>query len=368
MIKNRDWRTNPKDIKYKLSEKSPVVSASIDSIREFKVDNYSKYVRTKVKIDRSPIDLQSLSRTSAPFWSEEMLFLKELTSGKACLWVYTEDRSWFFYSLDGSQPEQLIYKQYVYNQEYVILENAGFRQQLYLYLQNENTKNMNLKKLEYKEEPLVQYFKRYNSLYGENEQTQTNVKKPEREVFNIKITGSLNYSRLSITNNQLVPFGYDAKYDFGGKINWMGGLELEYFLPFNRNTTSLLFAPTFEHYKNSKMIHNIPLSIDMVSVNFPVGGRYGVYLNDNMKFFFDAYFNSFLGIYKNDGFISPIRTVLNIKEIYNFIFGVGFAYKKWQIELKYHTNRELFSDYVMWNTDYTKVSLSVSYKLLSVKK
>ena len=366
LIKNYDWRANPRTIQYKLSEESPIVSASIDSIQEFGINNYAKYVRTTVRIDRSPIELEKLSTTREPLWSEETLFLRELTCGKACLWVYTEYGSWFFYSLNGSPPEQLVYKRYTFNRKEVskdvIYENAGFRQQLSIYLQNEKTKDVNLENLKYREEPLVKYVKRYNSAFEEN--VQPNIKKTEREILNLKLTASLNYSRLNIENKKLMSYG---KCDFGSKINWMGGLESEYFLPFNRNTISLLFSPTFEHYKTEKIIQNSPQSIDMISIHFPVGGRYSLYLNNDMRFFFDAYYNSFIGIYKNDGFVSPTHVVLDIKERDSFILGGGFAHKRWQFELKYHTSRTLL-DHVMWSSDYTKVSLTVSYKLLSVKK
>ena len=112
LIKNHDWKMNPKMIQYRLSEESPVVSGLIDSIREFQVENYPRYMRATVKIDRSPIEAGSLSKTSAPLWSEETLFLQELVDGKASLWIYTEVWSWFFYSLDNSLPEQLVYKRY----------------------------------------------------------------------------------------------------------------------------------------------------------------------------------------------------------------------------------------------------------------
>ena len=362
LIKNYDWWANPKTIQYSLSKEDPVVSASIDSIREFGVDNYSRFVRTTVMIDRSPIKIESLSTTMSPVWSEETLFLRELTCGKACLWVYAEERPWYFYSIDGSHPQQLVYKEYRIENTDKIRQNAGFRQQLYNYLWNENTKGVNLNNLEYKEKALVGYFERYNS---HEENIHPDIKKPEREVWNVKITGSLNNSRLRITNSELT-YG---KYDFGNKIHWAGGLELEYFFPFTRNRASVLFAPTFEHYKNSKIIYASPRNIDMISVRFPVGLRYGLYLNNDMKLFCDFYFNPFFNINKNNGFIpATYYSPLEIKEWYNWILGGGFAYKKWQVELKYHTNRNLLDEYVFWYGDYTQISLSVSYKLFSVRR
>jgi len=364
LIKNYDWWSNPKAIQYKLPEESAVVLAPVDSIMEFKVDNYPRFVRATVKIDRSPIDIRSLSNTRIPLWSEETLFLRELTCGKACLWIYTEDRSWFFYSIDGSIPEQLIYKEYTLEGKDGIYKNTGFRQQLSVYLQNENTKDVNLKNLKYQQEPLVAYFKQYNSDFERN--TKPDIKKSKHEAFNVKITGSLNYSKLCIQNPTI-----SRRYDFGGKTNWMGGLELEYFFPYCRNKLSILLSPTFEHYNQSKIFYdNRPLNVNMITVHFPIGVRYGFYLNNNMKIYLNVYTNqAYFYINKNDGFTYyASKYPVDISESGSFILGGGFAYKKWQIGLEYHTSRDLFYDDLEWKADYTKVALSVSYKFLIVKK
>jgi len=299
-----------------------------------------------------------------PLWSEETLFLRELTCGKACLWIYTEDRSWFFYSIDDSLPQQLIYKEYTLEGKDGIYKNTGFRQQLSVYLQNENTKDVNLKNLKYQQEQLVAYFKRYNSDFEEN--AKQDIKKHEREVFNVKITGSLNYSQLCIQNPAI-----SRRYDFGSKTNWMGGLELEYFFPYSRKKISILFSPTFEHYNQSKIFYdNRPLNVNMTTVHFPIGVRYGFYLNNDMKIFLNVYSNqAYFYINKNDGFTYyASKYPVNISESGSFIFGDGFAYKKWQIELERHTSRDLFYDDLAWKSDYTKTVLSVSYKFLSIKK
>ncbi|GHT72815.1 hypothetical protein AGMMS50262_02680 [Bacteroidia bacterium] len=160
----------------------------------------------------------------------------------------------------------------------------------------------------------------------------------------------------------------EKRYDFGNKVNWTAGAELEYFLPFNRNTTSVIFAPTMEHYKNTKDFYNLPRTLDMVSVTFPIGLRYSFYLNNDMRFFFDASFNPFFYINSNKGFEIVGRTVLEITERANFILGGGFAYKNFQVELKYHTNRELLGNYSSWQSDNSRIALSVSYKLFRQEK
>jgi hypothetical protein len=79
LIKSYDWRSNPKTIQYKLSEESPVLLGSIDSIREFRVANYPRFVRATVRIDRSSEKTESLSTTKEPLWSEDTVRYREST-------------------------------------------------------------------------------------------------------------------------------------------------------------------------------------------------------------------------------------------------------------------------------------------------
>ena len=99
LIKNYDWRLNPVKVQYKLNDSADVLTSSIDSVKEFGIDDFCHYVRATVNIDRSPFDIKTLSTDRKPKWSKETVFLKELVCGKAGLWVYTEpEQFWFFYT------------------------------------------------------------------------------------------------------------------------------------------------------------------------------------------------------------------------------------------------------------------------------
>jgi hypothetical protein len=99
LIKNMDWRTNPTDFKYKGSESDKSREASLEDVQEFGVYNVSKYIRSKVKIDRSPNQLDKLANGKDPIFEEEILFLKVLLEGKANLYLYQEsDHFLFFYT------------------------------------------------------------------------------------------------------------------------------------------------------------------------------------------------------------------------------------------------------------------------------
>lgn len=367
LIKNLDWLDSPKSIQFKLSDSTAVENLTVDSITEFSIDNFSRYVKATVKIDRSPAKLDLLNDRKQPIWSEETLLLKELVCGKAGLWVYTgAERDCFFYSIDNSLPEQLVFKEYLVDGS--LAENAAFRQQLFALVQNDETQKVDLKKLKYDKESLINYFKRYNSKFDYC--VSVDFKKPVREVFNAKIVGSINFNSFSIMNSTI-----DSKpFTFDDKLNWSCGAELEYFLSFNRNMWSLILSPAYEHvyYLKTKdlkfgelLVSTDTRCMDVKSITFPIGGRYTKYLENGSKLYADL---SYSGLTLN--IKSTFRrnySVYNSNEGTNLIVGAGYGYKSWGIELKYHSNRNLLNAFGAWSTDYQKVSLSVTYKLFKIK-
>jgi hypothetical protein len=66
LIKNYDWRTNPVKIEYKLNDSTEVQKMDITTIKEFGIYNFSRFIRAKVKIDRSSVDITNLSEKRNP--------------------------------------------------------------------------------------------------------------------------------------------------------------------------------------------------------------------------------------------------------------------------------------------------------------
>jgi hypothetical protein len=369
LIKNVDWLDSPKSIQYKMNDSAAVKHMAVDSIKEFGIDDFSRYVKATVKIDRSPVNINLLNDRKQPEWSEETLMLKEVVCGKAGLWVYPgTERDWYFYSIDNSLPEQLIYKEYL--DEGKLCKNAAFRQQLYVSVQNEETSKVNFLKLGYDQKSLTEYFNLYNSKF--NYCVSADFKKPVREVFNVKVAGYINYSSLSVTNTQLdsSPFKFDDKF------NWMGGIELEWFLSFNRNTLSLILNPVYEHMYYNKTtvgfkLGNIVVNtkfryFDVQSVDFPIGLRYTKYLRKDSKCYFDFSYSPSVWLLKGtfsymDGYAWDVKAGSNI------VIGAGYGFKNWGVGLKYHSSRNLLVNYGFWSTEYSKISLSLTYKLFKIK-
>ncbi|NOJ76422.1 hypothetical protein [Empedobacter stercoris] len=98
LIKNIDWLNNPKSIEYKNDETSKIEIATINQIKEFGINNRSKYVKADVKIDRSSEELSNISNIQEPEFKEETLFLKVLIEGEASLYDYVDyNLKRFFY-------------------------------------------------------------------------------------------------------------------------------------------------------------------------------------------------------------------------------------------------------------------------------
>ena len=97
LIKNSDWKNNPKEFDYKLSDNDSPKKGNLSTIKEFSVPGVMKFIRVDTKIDRSPMDESVLSDSINPDWSSERLFLKVLVEGKASLYFYQEDLFWRFF-------------------------------------------------------------------------------------------------------------------------------------------------------------------------------------------------------------------------------------------------------------------------------
>ena len=113
LVRNVDWRNNPTEFEYKMSEDSDLLRASIGTVTEFGVDNVSKWVRATVDIDQSGDGLNDLSKERNPVFEEKRVFLKVLIEGKASLFLFREGNlTRFFYRKDDSEIRQLVYKRY----------------------------------------------------------------------------------------------------------------------------------------------------------------------------------------------------------------------------------------------------------------
>ncbi|CAM1367890.1 tRNA modification GTPase [Tenacibaculum soleae] len=354
LIKNIDWKNNPTQFEYKLSENSESKKKTIESIKEFGINNISKYVRSIVNIDRSSEDIKKLSYDRNPIFKEEKLFLKVLIEGKANLYLLEDGNlRRFFFNKENSAIEQLIFKSYK-TPNNQIGKNNRFKNQLWNNLKCPNLKINKVENLSYQKNDIVDFFVKYNECNGEK---NTNYEeKQKKDLFNLSIRPGFNNSSLSVQNSIYSSRDTDFDNEFGFRF----GIEAEFIMPFNKNKWSLIIEPTYQYYKSEKETRNRNVKADYKSIEIPVGIRHYFFLNENSKMFVNG---SFIFDFSNNSIVDySIGTDLEIKTRNNFAFGIGYKYNdKYSLELRYQTSREVLSDYIAWSSDYNTFSVIFGY-------
>ncbi len=368
LIRNVDWKNNPDGFEYKLYENTEIKRTGIQDAKEFGIDSISKYVRASVQIDRSSDRISYLDDKREPVFHEEQLFLKVLIEGKASLYMYEDEGvKRFFYKMDDSEIKQLVYKRYVLNDGRII-ENNKFRQQVFVDLRCLDIEKRYVESLSYKERDLIRLFIKYNEcVYSDYVGYEL---KEQRDLFNIALRPGLNISSMSLDN-----FISDSKdADFDNEYNFRFGIEAEFILPFNKNKWSLIAEPTYNYFKSVKRkeVDNvyggfIKAKVDYKSLELPLGLRYYFFLKDGSKIYADIFYvadfsyNSTIEYTRDD---DSSLSIINIYSINNIATGLGYKFKdRYMVELRYHSARNVLSDYLFYDSRYNTISLIFGYSL-----
>lgn len=366
LIKNNDWKNNPKEFEYKLNENAAPLRGSTGTVKEFGIIGYSKYVMANTKIDLSPVETGRLSEIREPEWSQQNLFLKVLIDGKATLYTYTANgMERFFYSVSDSAIKQLICKQYFISTDQAVF-NHDFRKQLWSDVRWENATQGSVEILNYTKSDLVKYFKIYNKDNSDTSAVIPEVHKPKsnKNPFHLKITPGINYSALSVNYTSTSGRNYKYYPASNNQINFRISVEAEYVLPFNKNKWGIVFEPTYQYFKSTENTDNVNIVIDYKSIEFPVGIRHYFFINDNLTVFVNSmlipsFFVDFNSKFRSSGYY---ETSLDIKPGVSFSIGSGIGFKKLSAEVRYYTNRNLLQ-YAFWSTNYTRLSVILGLKI-----
>lgn len=279
LIQNSDPKNNPTSIKFKDNHNSEVKTATIEEIQEFQVAN-DYFIRSTVNIDKTKDDIKSLKSSPNPSFKRETLFLKLLLDGKADLFVYIDySLKRFFYRIDQSTIEQLIYMKY-WKDANSLAVNKKFQQQLFSNLNCESIKINRFRALEYKTNSLIEFFKDYNNCQNTKYQTFLNPEVKGGINFRIKVGAGL--SDLSIKKNMT-----EKGFEFTNTIEPRVGVELEYVLPFNRNKWGLLTEATYRSSSYDEAFQTSYSGLFIFSYNsleMYGGFRHYLFLKKNPKY------------------------------------------------------------------------------------
>lgn len=380
LIENQDWAYNPTRFEYMFSEETEVFNASIDSVSEFGIESLGRFIRFKVNIDTSSVDVRDLSLNRNPEFQEKTVFLKILVEGSADLFLYDMGHTKkYFYRINSSiasKVEPLIFKKYEkYNVDELekkairIFENNYFRQQLFLNLKCADIEEKDFKTLSYSKKPFIKLFNKYNSCKNANYlPVETNVK---RDLFNLGLRVGMSRSQFSfkIDEDYLGYLTYEPDWiDFDAQWNIRLGLEFELILPFNKNKWALFTEPTIHKFEGEvKTENNLPSPIDNAkieynSIEIPIGIRHYFYINATSKIFINGAF--ILDYNKGSKVSFKKANALEFEMRNNFALGLGYNYNDdFIFEFRYQSPRNTLSHYEYWESKYNLYSIIIGYSL-----
>lgn len=364
LILNSDWRNNPDEIQFKVSESAEPRFIGIHQAQEFGIGNQVKYQRHTVNMDKSSDLLSDLSHERAPRFTEATLFLKVLVEGAANLYQYEgrNNRRFFFnVSDEGKAVEPLIYRRYKVTNS-ATAANYHFRQQLINQMDCEGLSKTLLKRMEYKTDMLVKYFRNYNDCRGGGQALY--VRKSKESGLSLSVRVGLVHANTTVQHepSYILPESRRVSVEYGGKIYPRIGLELEMVLPFGGDKWSLFLDPSYQLLRSEKEFvqtigtYEIETSseINYKTVEVPIGIRHYMFLNDQSQLFLNA---SIAMVFNSDswvtfetptglGYISDLDIVST--EAY-FSLGLGYRFSgRLSLEARYNTKRELLGSSQYW--------------------
>lgn len=357
LIKDISRKSNPSKFVYKLNDESIHYVGVIDSVMEFQINDESKFVRYPLKIDRNGYDDNTASYTMKPIYENDTLFLKQLVDGKASLYSYCEgSMEIFFYSLNDTSIEQLLYKVYkVPEQTNMTRSLKYYTAQLQEDLNCETITFNDLKKLDYTNSDLITYFKKYNS-YFKPEIEYVNTKTSKGKLFLYFKTG-INYASFKMNNG--IDDRLDAEFDakWGPNIS----LDLEYIFPYSNNKWALLISPRFQYYYDSQDVRFDKAYAKYNLIDFPIGIRHYFYLNKNSKLYINGWGVYNLPINSRIDYNDSRKVDMVIK--LNLNYGIGFNYnEKYSVELKYGSYKNITKGYI-WYSKYEFLAIEFGYNI-----
>jgi hypothetical protein len=358
LIKNYDWKLNPKEIEYKIDENDTLQQGNLSNIKEFGIIGSSRYVRADVKIDVSPWEMDKLSKVRNPEWSEQRLFLKVLVEGKATLYHFNGDELYrFFYSVSDTIIKQLVYKEYSVDDSR-IATNRKFREQLWIDMRCENAKMSSVENLDFKKAALEKYFKNYNECSSSSSIVYE--KRDIKKSVHLRLTPGISIFSVSVSDS----FYETYNAEFKNKLNFRIGIETEYILPFNKNKWGIIFEPTYEHISSKQQAGTATATINYNSIEFPLGLRYHFFLNNELKLFANAFYTTGFSLDFNSTitYDYPFASPLEIKTKYALAFGCGIGFKKLSAEIRYYAQRDMIDNFY-WNSKYSNLSVIFGFKI-----
>ncbi|GAA4289578.1 tRNA modification GTPase [Aestuariibaculum suncheonense] len=327
LIKNNDWKSNPREFQYRLVDSDKTNSISIRELKEFGVYNTSKYIKSEVNIDKSTDDTNKLTDNKEPEFEINEVFLRVLVEGKISLYEYTNGNSQrFFYGSENKEIQPLVYKRYKLSSNKVTT-NSSYKKQLWDALRCDGKPLDGVQDVSYNRKELVDLFKKYNACV--NSGYIEFYKKRNKVTTSLNIRSGINSTALEI---------YRAaqsfkNVDFGTKLSLRLGAEVEFLLPFNANKWAVISEIAYFKYSGDEELDTAArgAKIDFNSIEIPIGVRHYFYLSNNSSLFLNA---SIIFNLSSSEILYENADSLTIQQSNSLAFGLGYRHKRYALEFR----------------------------------
>jgi hypothetical protein len=357
LIKNLDWLSNPDKIQYKLSADGEVIEGLPSALKEFRVEGFPRYISATVDVDMSSVNFHDLSDNRNPMWEKKTIFLREVVPGKFGLYAWVNgNMKRFFFTVDGTAPQQLIYKEYHFDASRNYAANNMYQQQIYSYVKCEGASQSGMKALRYNEKVLEKYFWKVNVCHGAASETKAKVKVEQRRKLNLTITPGVTYSTMMMG---IVGDPY-RDVDLQDGLTPRLGLEAEFIFGFHRNKWSLFIEPSYHSYRDVASNRN---RIDYAAIEFPVGLRHYFYFKND----FAAFVNGIIVPGRRMVFDEELRRDnINLEAGINTLFGAGAGLSKgrFKVEARMYGVTDLMGKYPMAYVEWRRSLIIAGFRIV----
>lgn len=377
-IRNVDWKDNPKFFDYKLTENGKSETAYTVNIKEFSVENESVFKRFITEWDVSSNTINDISDVRQPIMKKDTLFLRQLVEGKADLYLFEiGDIKRYFFTVDTiTNPTQLIYKRYkttqVLNGRSYVAENNTYIAQLQQFIRCKDAPLTSFNNSKYTKNSLISVFDKYNKCNNTSKIKSVILPTAKRKILDISAKfGIYNSSVRTVDASNIGSVTTNFDKQTASRI----GLDLEYYLPFNKNKWSVIIEPTYSYFTGEKkksfndyLSLNTKIKYQFLSVS--LGIRHQFFINKDNTIFVNAYWvwnkpvnNSAVTVdYRSYGY--PNTIVYKLNNSNSVALGLGYRYKRASVEGRYFATREVIKDSNI-SAQFKSLGITFGYRLFS---
>ena len=361
-ILNRDWKNNPKEFRFRKSTEEEFKPYAATDVREFGITGMVRFGSFTVDIDRSGNRLAVMSREREPNLTKETLFLRYAVEGEINLLAYSEpDLKRYFINKEG-KTTQLVYKPYR-DTANKISYNNDYKFQLLEELKCENIDLARVRSTEYSLKGLSDLFVSFNTCKGADF-VDYRTKKTNDNKLQVSVLAGYQQAQFSMSSASA-----NAFVEFDDHSGFVFGAEVRYQLPFSYGRFSLVLQPVIQNYQSEeKTFTTTSSAADYTSLMlpvlmrryFPVSQKFSLFANAGFLFEFPL----------SDGFEFVNREDLKTdKNSVGLTLGIGGAINEtFSIELKHNFERDLISNFSVFDSPFSNTMILVGYTIFKTSK